>query len=300
MLRAMPTATRATRRLGAFLRKKREAVPLIAEQVGRHLDQSPSTVSRYELGTLRLTWPVIKMLLALYGHTEEGDPVVLEAWALYQATKDEPKPVRLPKGASPAFRRLVQETFVAKGFREIATNLLPGMLQTEGYMRALAQTLHDPSRRDDKTFEVRKSRQRRLDPADPNPIFYHAVLDEICLTRLVGGPAVMLPQLRHVLHVAEDWDNVTVQAVPKEAGDYGAATGGLTIVDYEEGQPSWAYFEYQAGADLVENEEDVLRFAKLHEDAARVPESPDEGAIALSPDETIKFIRRQIEVLETR
>ncbi|MER6760080.1 MULTISPECIES: helix-turn-helix domain-containing protein [Amycolatopsis] len=291
----MATSTRTTRELGSLLRSARKASGKKVDEVATHVDQAPSSVSRYELGELKTSWPMIKTILEFVG-VSAGDPVMEDAWGLYQAAKNEPKPVSLPKGASAAFRRLVHETGDATGLRELATTLIPGMMQDERYMMALAQALGDPTRR---AIAVRKQRQVRLDHQCRKPLWYHAVLDEICLTRVVGEPSVMLAQLEHLDRLAQQ-PNVTLQVVPKEAGDYGAATGGLTLVDYEPGVPSWVYFEYQAGASVVDNPDDVQRFAKVFDNAAGLSRETGElqwKGPALSPDETASFIRQQIGVL---
>ncbi len=155
--------------------------------------------------------------------------------------------------------------------------------------KALRETLHGPDEpAQGKQFGVRAKRQKRIEPG-PDALIYHAVLDEIALTRRVGGPAVMLEQLRHILDVAENWDNVTIQVVRAEAGDYGFGAGGMTLIEYNDDEPAWAYAESIMGAQLMENSQDVQRFAEMFDRAAR---------IASSPDETISFIRQQIEVLE--
>lgn len=304
MLQPMPElVTQGRRRLGLFLKELRDANGLTTEHVGTHLRQDKGTVSRYERGETPPKWPTVVMLLQHYGATEEQWRT---AEALFEAMTSEPKPVRLPKGTPRAFRRLVNETRVAWRMRSIAIALVPGLLQIPEYIAALAGSLHDPESGNDKAIGIRKARQQRLHPTDPSPLRFHVLLDEICITRLVGGRDVMLKQLRFLVEVAQTWENVTLQVIPKEAGDYGAGTGGLTIVDYDDDdEPSWVYFEYPAGADLVDHPEDVQRFAKLFNNAARGAEfeeakgsEDDSTPVALSPDRTVEFIRQQIEVLE--
>jgi len=162
------------------------------------------------------------------------------------------------------------------------------MLQVEAYTQALRETLHGPEAAQGKQFGVRAKRQKRIEPG-PGALEYVSVMDEIAVTRRVGGPGVLLEQNIHLLDVAENWDNVTIQIVKKEAGDYGFGSGGMTLVDYDNGEPTWAYAESIMSAQLMEDPEDVQRFAKLFENAAR---------IASSPDESISFLRQQIEVLE--
>lgn len=287
MLRDMPElVTQGSRRLGGYLKELRNDSGKTIEEVAAHLDQDKGTVSRYEGGRLKPKWPVVVMLTNFYDATDEQRERVRE---LYDAAKNEPKPVRLPSGAPSAFRRLVYETSVAWRMRQVGGLTVPGLLQTEPYIQALHETLLDSQAAQPKQFGVRAKRQKRLEPTDPKPLVYHAIIDEIAVTRQVGGPGVLREQLRHIVDVAENWDNVTVQVVRKEAGDYGCGAGGMTLVDYDDGEPSWAYAESLIGSQLVENHQDVQRFAKLFDRAAR---------IASEPAESIAFIRQQIEVLE--
>jgi transcriptional regulator with XRE-family HTH domain len=289
MLPNMPElVTQGSRRLGGYLRDLRIGSGKTLEEVAAHLDQDKGTVSRYESGRLKPKWPVVVMLANFYDATDEQAAFLKD---LYETARNEPKPVRLPSGTSAAFRRLVYETGVAWRMREIGGMLVPGLLQVEEYIQALGATLRDPEAAQPKPLGIRMKRQKRLEPTDERPLVYAAVIDEIALTRLVGGREVMLKQLDHILDVAEHWDNVTIQVVPKEAGDYGAGAGGMTLVDYDNGEPSWAYFESLADSHLVDNQQDVQRFAELHDRAAR---------IALPPGKSIVFIRQQIEVLESK
>ncbi|MEC3980865.1 helix-turn-helix domain-containing protein [Amycolatopsis sp. H20-H5] len=284
----MPASTRATRYLGAFLRDMRTACKMLTTDVATHLDQSDSTVGRYERGELRLTWPVIGTLVTLYGGNADE---LAEARRRYDAAKNEPKPVRLPAKTLPAFRRLVNEERVATGVRTVQPIVVPGLLQIEEYTDALGDQLHDPSSRSVGASSVRQSRQQRLDPSEARPLHLHAILDEIVITRRVGGVAVMRKQLLHIIDLMGR-DNITVQMVPAEAGAYGLTNGGIFIVDYEEPvEPSGVYFEYPAGNAWVENEKDVQRFAKIFDRAVRV---------ASKPDETADFLHRQMRVLESK
>lgn len=276
--------TQGSRRLGAALKELRPDDVTI-EDAAAHLDQSAGTVSRYENGRLKPKWPVVVMLCNFYGATDEQRARIQQ---LYEAAKSEPKPVRLPSGAPSAFRRLVYETSVASRLREVGGIYVHGMLQTDAYMKAQRDTIQGSQASQVKQFGVRAKRQKRIEPG-PDALVYHAILDEISLTRRVGGPAVLLEQNLHILNVAENWPNVTIQVVTKESGDYGFGAGGVTLIDYDNGEPTWAYGESDMSAQLMEDPQGVQRFADLFDLAAR---------IASTEDETIAFIREQIEVLE--
>ncbi|CAM5526926.1 transcriptional regulator [Streptomyces badius] len=81
--------------------------------------------------------------------------------------------------------------------------MVPGLLQTAGYARAVTRASLDglPDARLDSLVEVRLTRQRVL-RASP-PLRFTAVLDEAVLHREVGGPEVMRDQLEHLTQVSQ-------------------------------------------------------------------------------------------------
>lgn len=144
---------------------------------------------------------------------------------LWEDARDAPPPVRLPAGTHKTFRQLVNAEHEAQTERTVESSVVPGMLQTEEYMRSLvvaAQRFGDPSARADAVVTTRPARQRRLIADDPLQL--HAVIDEAVIRRTVGGSAVMREQLEYLLDVG-GWDNVTLQAVRFDAGSYGQPRG---------------------------------------------------------------------------
>jgi len=94
------------------------------------------------------------------------DDVLSQAARLYDDAKDEPRSVRLPAGASRAFRKLVNAEREAVRMRELTPFVIPGLLQTKRYAEALLQagsTLHDPDIRPDSVIATRMERQMPRD-----------------------------------------------------------------------------------------------------------------------------------------
>lgn len=172
--------------------------------------------------------------------------------------------------------------------RTVERSVIPGMLQTEGYIRSLvaaAQRFGDPSARAEAVVATRRSQQERL--TGPDSLWLHAIIDQAAIMRQVGSSEVMREQLAHLLAVG-DRPNITVQVVPFGAGAYGTATGAFIIVDYPGDSPG-VYLEYPAGGAWVENEDDVGRLIAMFEDSERV---------ALSPADTADLFRQQLRALD--
>jgi transcriptional regulator with XRE-family HTH domain len=117
----------------------------------------------------------------------------------------------------------------ATTIRTWTPGILHGLLQTEGYARALIAVQPGV------TPEVmaarlasRAERQRRvLDRQDNSPSVW-VVVDEMALYRLVGSPEVMAGQLRHVLEIAA-MPLVTVTVMPAIA--HAANASGFALAD---------------------------------------------------------------------
>lgn len=104
--------------------------------------------------------------------------------------------------------------------------LVPGLLQTAEYARAvfLATGMDEDAAAEH--VAVRMERQTVLDR--PHPPVVVAVLDESVLHRLIGSPAVMADQLAHLADLAGKV-NVTIQVLPSENGANAGLSGAFDL-----------------------------------------------------------------------
>src|SRR6266487_3106886 len=93
--------------------------------------------------------------------------------------------------------------------------LIPGLLQTAEYARALFVAAGEDDERAEELVAARMDRQAILDRVRPPHVV--AVLDEAVLHRLIGTPAVMHDQLTHLAGLSER-PNVLVEIVPASTG----------------------------------------------------------------------------------
>lgn len=107
-----------------------------------------------------------------------------------------------------------------KRLRTFELGVIPGLMQTMEYAAAMeAGNVARGSitqEQADGRVEFLAGRQRLLEK-NPPPVI-HAVLDESCIVRTVGGPEVMIPQLDHLLRLTER-PNVTIQVAPFRLGE---------------------------------------------------------------------------------
>ncbi|MEV4431454.1 helix-turn-helix transcriptional regulator [Streptomyces sp. NPDC049585] len=120
--------------------------------------------------------------------------------------------------------------------------LVPGLLQTEGYARAL-MTGHCPPA-DLDTVQARvNARLQRQSVLEKETVLLSFVVHEAALRSLVGGPSVMKEQLSHLLKIGE-LRHVSVQVLPLGQGVHPGLGGQFVVLEtsdhklygYEEGQ----------------------------------------------------------------
>lgn len=120
--------------------------------------------------------------------------------------------------------------------REFALTIVTGLFQVREYAEALGHAAVQRGAITQSASEQRvdflASRQQILSKAKPPLI--HAVLDESCLTRPIGGEAVMIKQLDHIAELAAR-PNITIQVAPHHLGENLPFTMPVTLLDLPDG-----------------------------------------------------------------
>lgn len=158
---------------------------------------------------------------------------------------------------------------------------VPGLLQTEGYIRAGAGKVKDV----EGLVMERLTRREVLEGEDP-PILW-VILDEAAIRRPVGGPEVMKAQLQHLLEMG-DLPNITIQVVRELSGAYVGMYGGLIILTMPEHRDV-GYAEAQFGGRLIEDKDQVVEL-RIRYDRIR--------AKALSDDDSHALIAQTMEAMK--
>jgi transcriptional regulator with XRE-family HTH domain len=249
-----PTVRR--RRLALELRRLREAAKLTCEEVAEQLECSASKISRVETGRVSVSPRDVRDMLEIYGvPADQRDGLVQLARESRQ------------KGWWHAYGDTVQPHFATYLGLESATseiriyevNLIPGLLQTEGYARAVISAGMVNSPRDDieRHVALRMERQRLTITSPPK---MWAVLDEAALRRQVGGAEVMRVQLEYLRELSA-MRNVWLQVIPFGGGAHPAMGRPFVILSFgEDADPDVVYLEDLTSALWVENVEEVHRY----------------------------------------
>ncbi|WP_066943961.1 helix-turn-helix domain-containing protein [Streptomyces lushanensis] len=124
----------------------------------------------------------------------------------------------------------------ATEIREYGSTLIPGLLQTEAYARAVYK-VYDPNPRPkdlDEKVVARRARARLFDgPLEP---VIWTLLDEAALRRKVGGPQVMAEQLHKIADLAEA-GRLRLHVLPFRAGEHALQAGAIYLMSFEDAAP---------------------------------------------------------------
>ncbi|MFF3684421.1 helix-turn-helix transcriptional regulator [Streptomyces sp. NPDC002187] len=153
------------------------------------------------------------------------------------------------------------------------THMVHGLLQTEGYVRAVLGTM-DRTGLGDRTA-VRLARQRILEKSEP-PVLW-AILGEGALHQKIGGAEVMRGQLARLLTYEED-PRINVQVLPYEAGAHAGLTGSFTLYQFV-ADPAILYTERYGSGYSSANPQEVrdcsLRYDHLQAAALSIKDSAE-------------------------
>jgi transcriptional regulator with XRE-family HTH domain len=223
-----PTVRR--RRLALELRRLREVARLTCEEVADHLECSASKISRVETGRVSVSPRDVRDMLELYGVPSA------QRESLVQLARDSRQ-----KGWWHAYSDTMQPqmaTYIglesaASEIRIYEVSLIPGLLQTEDYARAVirAGMVNSPAEDIERRVSLLMARQPAVVREDPPKVW--AVLDEAALRRRVGGAGLMRLQLEHLLAQAA-LPNVAVQVIPFGGGAHPAMGRPFIILVFPE------------------------------------------------------------------
>ena len=210
---------------GEVLRHFREAALLTQEGLARQIPCDRSHVARVEAGTRVPQDTFAKTCDELLGTGE----VLARLWGRIDW---------YPQVEHPDwFRRRAEMDAQAVTLYEYQDMVMPGLLQTAGYARALLSQRAGGELLEERV-RARLSRQQRfLSGSGP---MYVVVLDESCL-RPVGDSAVMRDQCAHLLSLGQR-PNIRIQVAPADRSDLIRPSSSLSLITLPNGE-QWVYSE---------------------------------------------------------
>ncbi|MFD8520242.1 Scr1 family TA system antitoxin-like transcriptional regulator [Streptomyces capillispiralis] len=233
---------------GARVRKLRTAAGLTQAELGARVHVVGARIAQIErVSGAKPTLELARALDAVLG----ADNLLAELWPyVYRET--------FPDWS----RKFMAYAEQAVSIGEYAAHVVPGLLQTASYARAVLSvglTLSGDTQLEER-LSARMGRQMRLTSED-RPVL-RVVLDEAVLRRPVGDSTVMREQLKRLLDDASE-RHITVQVLPFDQGEHDVMGGSLSILTLPDGSDV-AYTEGAHYGQLIEDPEEVRNFVRTY------------------------------------
>lgn len=214
---------------------------------------------------------------------EEGN----ELHALRALAKERGWWTRYPTLFDADVQRMLGLEFGAQEIHDYESLLIPGLLQTENYARAIMTPAMIVRQVEvDQRVQVRMRRQERLD--GEFPLKLSAMISEAALRQQIGGPAVQREQLEHLATLSETRRrNISIRVIPFTATScdlFGAPTVHLLDFDNPRLRPL-AWHETVTTWSMIEDHTQVHNITETYHGAT---------AQALTEDDTLELIRSYI------
>ncbi|GAA1388928.1 helix-turn-helix transcriptional regulator [Kitasatospora putterlickiae] len=269
------------RRLARTLKEMRLAADMTIAQSARQLACAESKISRIEAAQSGIRLVDLRLLLDLYGVVEQAKRGQLEDlsrdgrlrgwWDRYSDT------------LSPLYADYISLEADASDAYSVETFLIPGLLQTEDYTRAVvrAQIEDADVEQVERLTKVRLERRSVL--TRESPLRLWVVLSESALKHQIGGRAVMREQLDYLVAMA-DQPNINIQVLPEESDVHAALFGPLVILSFPEStETDVVYVDSLLSTLYIEEPGEVFNYSNLFRRAL---------AEALPRKESIALIKR--------
>ncbi|RCW39806.1 helix-turn-helix protein [Halopolyspora algeriensis] len=271
----MSSSSAQLRRLGAELRRLRELSERTQTDVGMAIGRTHATLVNWERGKTKISKSDLACLLAELRAPAEVRKGLEQLrsetgrrhgqWSVF--------------GLADWLRPLVSFEEDAVAISAFEPVVVPGLLQTREYARAIHVAGPYTTAPDDVDRWVEARMQRQLRLTDPLPLRFHAVVSESALRSAVGGPKIMCDQLRHLAEVAAA-ENITLQVLPASVGAHPGMASNLTVLHFAdpETDPPLGYFDGPLGGYMIDDEGDVASMVNIFEDVRAL--ALDEAASA--------------------
>jgi transcriptional regulator with XRE-family HTH domain len=278
MMASKPSPTLLRRQLGAELRRLRERTQRTVADVAAGLGWSQSKLSRIETATIGIRGADLERLLTEY---EVGDKERSRLLALRGQARQRAWWEAYGDALPDPYETLIGFEAEAGAIRTYEAQVVPGLLQTDEYAKAVTQAdgVYDEPEVLGQRVAVRMARQAVL-TREPPPTLW-AILDEAVLRRPIGGPDVLRRQLLRLVEVSER-STVTIQVLPFAVGAHRALAGSFAILEFPgESDHPLVYSEGMTGGVFRSKSEEVQSYSTSFES---LYES------ALDPESSLRFL----------
>jgi transcriptional regulator with XRE-family HTH domain len=264
--------------VGAKLRRLRTDLGLSREEAAEAIRASEWKIHRLENGQVGIKERDLVDLLARY---QVSDPAEVDELLAMAREANAPGWWQRYGDVLPQwFRAYVDLESAAALIRTYEGQFIPGLLQTDDYMRAVIHGAHlDESAEEvGRRVRLRMARQTLLTREHPPRLW--AVVDEAALRRPVGGREVMRGQLERLIEAAK-LPNVTLQVLGFDSGAHPAMVGSFSVLRFPDQElPDVVYLEHLTSASYLNKPDEVDRYLHVMESIC-VRAAPPERTVEL-------------------
>jgi transcriptional regulator with XRE-family HTH domain len=259
MATAAPNPTVRRLELAARLRDLRTSAGKSLEDVASELMCSTAKISRLETGERGIQPRDVRDLCRFYEVSDR------ERAQLIKLAEEARKP-----GWWQDFRGLDQRTATFIALESAATEIrfaqsmiIPGLLQTEEYTRALLPRLRPPGgMTPDAVDDASRLRERRKERLLRGDVQFHTVVDEVAFRREVGSPDVMVRQLDRLLELAS-MPSIEIQVIPFASGPHPLLEGSFQHMLLGSSLSDVVFVEGLLGAFIVDDSDHVNHYREI-------------------------------------
>ncbi|MEV6761476.1 helix-turn-helix transcriptional regulator [Streptomyces sp. NPDC051105] len=259
-----PESSDSLRTFGAVLQALREHAGLSREEFAEQVRFSKHTVASVELGRRMPDESLVEASEGVLGNTG----------ALRRAAGH----LARQPGLAAWFRRWARMEATAINLYTYECRVVPGLLQTEQYTRAVSLSVPPiPNDQElDDRVAARIARQELLSTRRERPCAFSFIIEQALLERRTGGDDVTRELLDHLLEMVERHRNVEVQIMPLQQPVHAGLDGPLQLLETPENQ--WfAYSEGQKNGRLIADPKEISvlhqRYGKLRSQALSLRDS---------------------------
>ncbi|MFC0598471.1 helix-turn-helix transcriptional regulator [Streptomyces palmae] len=240
--------------MGAELRKLRERAGIAAGEAARAVGMKQSDLSHLEAGRQAVSGERVRALAAHYGVM---DTALVDALAAMTGRQKRGWWESCRGVLVPALLDGAELEHHAHSLREFQVVHIPGLLQTEAYMRALFTYAGAKPDHLDSLVDFRMRRRDVLGkPSGPE---YTAVIHEAALRMIVGDRRIARDQLTYILERAEE-PGITVRVVPFAVEGFAGMGDSMLYAEGPVPQLDTAHIDQVHGSVFLDSEADLARY----------------------------------------
>jgi len=278
---AVISGTAESRDLGAELRRLRREAGLNTRVMAERAGVSNANISFWETGKRLVPLGRLTALLDVLSVTDDQRERIMGL------RRKADGPGELTTGSTnigKRLARLIELERTATRITHVAPLLIPGLLQTSDYARAVFGEGPDTD-----TKVALRAGRRDVITRRRSPVEYLALLDSEVLVRPIGPSEIMADQLDHLARMAA-LPNVTIQIVPSTApGHHPMLAGPFSLMEFPTATPI-VLLEHHRTSAFVWDRDSVAAYLSVPEEIQRV---------ALAPERSLKLIKEIAEGMET-